>query len=98
MVCAQLTDAARNEFVQTTGIVDDLSCEAAVGAFSDTLTSEEADALARTDVRRVQVDGDTASVRDTDVIVEKPWEVANVDQQPLRLRRIDGKWLIEDLG
>lgn len=94
-VCARLTERARKGLVEDSALAG--SCEAAVAEFSLLLTDEERRSLGRVEVGRVRVNGNAAQVHDQDLSAPEPW-VRDDNDRPLRFRRIDGEWLIEDLG
>ncbi|HEX8082664.1 MAG TPA: hypothetical protein VF529_00130 [Solirubrobacteraceae bacterium] len=97
--CARLTAKARRQLVEEI-IPWDGRCEGAVFLLSSDLSDEVRDALRRVRVKRVRIRGDRAEVRDTDV--EFPARVHQMleESSPTKvvLRRVDGKWLLEDLG
>ncbi len=95
VVCAQLTAELRDRLVRESP--ESESCEALVDELADALSDEEKRALDRLEIRHVHVDGDRAEVHDRDVSAPKPW-VRDDNGEPIVLRRVDGRWLIEDMG
>jgi hypothetical protein len=97
--CARLTTNARRQFAEQFGDPEAVDCDGAVAILNDELTPDVKTALTRVRVRRVDVRGDRAEIDDADV--EFPRRLVRsreVNEHPTVFRRIDGRWLLEDLG
>lgn len=96
--CQRLTETARTQF--TAGMMlEPGDCELLVRAVAAELTPTQKKFLPRITIRRVEVQGDRALIHDRDARVPRELEqLADLDDQPTVLRRIDGRWLIEDMG
>ena len=93
--CAHLTGGAQRRF--TSHFPERLSCEQAVESVND-ITEEDKREFPKTSFRVVHVDGDRAQVDDVDVNLPPSLRWLPPDDEPMVFRRIDGRWLIEDLG
>lgn len=98
--CRLLTDEARRDFEATAEeMIGQASCDAVSGFFSLGLTDAERDAFGDVQIRRTTITGDRATVRDEDVVIPAGLlPQAERDDEPTLLRKVDGRWLIEDLG
>lgn len=94
--CAQLTPAAR-KLADEAKLEDAAGCEAVLRKITSMLSEEEAEAFDELVVRRVHVDGDRAEVADEDVVLPAAL-TPELNDRPAVFRRIDGRWLLEDLG
>ena len=93
--CDLLTNAVRLRLVNGR----DGACFMYVERFADSITPEERAGFAKVRVRRVRVKRNHATIYDTNVIV--PPELADVDAingKPMRFRRVDGRWRIDQIG
>jgi hypothetical protein len=93
--CALLTPAAQPQI----GRLGDGDCEAAVGFLALTYTPAEQRGLEHVTFRHVTVSGDRATSDAGDVQLPRSIKyMRRPNRRPTVLRRLDGKWLIEDLG
>jgi len=96
--CARLTDAGRKDFTAAV-LLEARDCEVLVRAFAAQLTPTQKKFLPRITIRRVELRDDRALLHDR--YVEMPPEIDELDgrdDEPTVLRRIDGRWLLEDMG
>lgn len=97
--CRYLTRRARVQFTDAAPLGDLGGCEGAVSRVAAMLSDDQRAAMGRLRVRRAHVDGDRAEVRAEDVeFPQALTELRDPDAAPTVLRRLDGRWLIEDLG
>jgi hypothetical protein len=97
--CARLTSNARRQFARQFGEPEDVDCDGAVAILNDELPPEVKTALTQVRVGRVDVRGDHAQIEDADVEFPRPLvRSRDVNEHPTVFRRIDGRWLLEDLG
>jgi hypothetical protein len=97
--CARLTTNARRQFAEQFGDPQDVGCDGAVAILNDELPPDVKNALTQVRVRRVDVHGDHAEIADADVEFPRPLvRSRDVNEHPTVFRRIDGRWLLEDLG
>lgn len=97
--CARLTPNARRQFAAELGFESARDCERAVAMAALMLSGEEKEALPRLRIREVAVRGDRAEVDDRDVdLPEQLTDRRSVNDRPTVFRRIDGRWLMEDVG
>jgi hypothetical protein len=97
--CAALTDRAMRRLVVQAELGPDATCGDILGRFVAQLTDEQRDALGELTIRRVRISGDRAEVHDADVTlpdVLRDREISN--DRPTVLRRVDGRWKIDDMG
>ncbi len=95
--CARLSDAGREDFLA--GALRAGDCELLVADLASELTPTQKEFLPRIEIRRVEFRGDRAFIHSRDVAL--PDELAAVaarDDEPTVLRKLDGRWLIEDMG
>jgi len=93
--CSRLTAEAREQFAEGVALRGD--CEATVREVAAVVSEEEAEAYSELAVRRVRVNGDRAEVADEDLILSAS-VTSESNDRPTVLRRVDGEWLIEDMG
>ena len=95
--CARMTNAARDQLAAPMSPPPWDSCITQVLTSRELLSDEEAAALDDYRVKRVRGTGDRVEVHPDDL--ERPRALrAGAGERPVVLRRVEGKWLIEDLG
>ncbi len=96
--CARLSDAGREDFARGMLFAED-DCESLVADFAAELTPNQKRFLPRIEVRRVELHDDRALIHDRDAALPSEIdELAAPDNEPTVLRKIGGRWLIEDMG
>ena len=95
--CALMTPELRTALAGEEASDRDRLCATMFGFLSGMWTEDERQALDHVTVRRVRADGDRAELHDDDVELARDDE-PDPDPRPMVWRRVDEKWLIEDLG
>ncbi|HEX8121217.1 MAG TPA: hypothetical protein VF549_08125 [Solirubrobacteraceae bacterium] len=97
--CARLTSRARAQAVELADFPPGTPCERALGPDGDRWPPDAQRAVLSVRVRRATVHASRAEVADADVLLDEPLRSERrPNGRPFVLRRIDGRWLIEDLG
>lgn len=97
-VCAVLAPTARKQFFPNLA-VEDADCKGEVALTAFQLSDAQEAALRRARVRKVSVDGDRAEIANRDIEIGEPFvRTDEHDERPTVLRRVRGRWLIEDFG
>jgi ketosteroid isomerase-like protein len=82
--CEQLTENAQKELQRQANTAN---CEDAIKKAGEQIDQKTKDRLKDFEVRDIKVNGDTATVRTS---------VDDGDDEPTRLRKVDGEWKLED--
>lgn len=100
--CALLTDAAAQELISAAAVLKPpTSCAEAIATFNKVLSSDDKKSLKSTNVKKVTITGETATVADTDIQLKAGGEVGlfrNRSPKPLTLEKVGGEWKISSLG
>ena len=95
--CARFTPTGRARYGEIYDPDADTGCEARVLVSAAMMSEEEAAAFDDFKVRRIRGAGGRVEVHDEDVDVPKGL-TPQPNDKPMVFRRVDGRWLIEDLG
>jgi hypothetical protein len=102
--CRLLTDRAKRQLARSLALPDlgrdpQGGCLMAAQLATDSWSAAERRAIPRIRIRRVDVDVDQATVPIDAVEFPKELEHLRADgEHPNRLVRVDGRWLLDDLG
>lgn len=97
--CARLTAGGRKDFLAGSLLGAFGDCELLVKDTASMLTAIQRRFLALVVIRRVEIHGDRALVHDRDVMIPPQLrELAMPVDEPTVLRKVDGRWLLDDLG
>ena len=97
--CRMLTERGRREFVAVNSGPDRAGdCASIAIAVGDMLSDAEKWALPRIIIRRVEIDGDRATVRNEDVVLPPALDTPGRTDGRSVLVRDGGQWMIEELG
>jgi hypothetical protein len=95
--CGQLTDNCRRSFELDADPLGLLTCHEVVEMVAEAMTDTERRALRRIKVRKIEVHGDRATIRNKDVDVPPGLQQTAEDGRTI-LRKVGGRWKLDRLS